>query len=146
MLVSPRVGLAVQALGAAVRYQSFLSDRQRGMAVLEPARLVRSDYEWFAHERLALASGISADEIEALRTGSEGPTFSADEVLIRRVIRELHERRQLEDDIFEEARETFGYERLADLVVLVGHYELIALSLSVWRTPLPEGASRPWGP
>jgi 4-carboxymuconolactone decarboxylase len=146
MLVSPRIGLATQALGAAVRYQSFLSDRQREIAVLELAYLQRSDFEWFAHERLGLASGIDGDEIEALRTGNECPTFGDDEALIRRVIGELHERRDLEDDLFNEAVEVLGFERLADLVVLAGYYELLALSLNVWRTPLPDGAPRPWGP
>jgi hypothetical protein len=146
MLVSLRIGFALQALGAAVRYQSFLSDRHREIAVLELAFLERSDFEWFAHERLGLANGISAEEIEALRTGSESPTFSGDEVLIRRVIVELHERRDLGDEFFDEVIAALGFERLADLVVLAGYYELLALSLRVWRTPLPDGAPRPWGP
>jgi len=146
MLVSPRIGLAMQALGAAVRFQNVLSDRQREIAVLELAYLQRSEFEWYAHERLGRSSGILADEVEALRTGSECPTFSVNEALTRRVVHELHERRGLDDDMFDQARQALGFEQLADLVVLTGFYELIALSLSVWRTPLPDGAPYQWEP
>jgi hypothetical protein len=33
---------------------------------------------------------------------------------------------------------------LAELVVLVGYYDLLALSLRVWRTPLPAGENSPF--
>jgi alkylhydroperoxidase family enzyme len=146
MLVNPRVGAATQALGAAVRYGSSLSDREREIAILELAFLERSEFEWFAHERLGLACGLAAHEIEALRTGIECPSFNLDEVTTRRAIDSLHRRRDLDDELFDEVVATLGVERLADLVVLAGYYQLIALSLTVWRTPLPGGAARPWGP
>jgi hypothetical protein len=31
-----------------------------------------------------------------------------------------------------------------DLIALVGYYDLLALSLRVWRTPLPDGAEAPF--
>ena len=35
-----------------------------------------------------------------------------------------------------------GRTTLADLITLVGYYDLLALSLRTWRVPLPAGESR----
>jgi hypothetical protein len=144
MLVSAGVGTATQALGAAVRFASHLSDRQREIAVLELAVLERCEFEWHAHERLGNHYGLDTHEIEALRSSAECASFSAEEDLVRRLVRELHGHRDLDDGNFAAAVDGMGFEALADLVVLVGYYELIALSLKVWRTPLPEGVGKPW--
>jgi hypothetical protein len=144
MLVSAGVGAATHDLDAAVRFERHLSDRQREIAVLELAGLERCEFEWHAHERLGILYGLSVVEIEALRTGAECPSFSAEEDLVRRLVRELNGHRDLDDGNFTTAVDGLGFEGLADLVVLVGYYELIALSLKVWRTPLPEGVAKPW--
>ena len=145
LLVDPRLGGPVQALGAAVRFASSLTDRQREIAILELASLERCDFEWYAHERIGRTIGLGDDELEALETDAECANFSADEVVVRRVVRSLHARRDLDDDTFDEATNALGPVRLADLVVLVGYYQLLSLSLTVWRTPLPDGQGRPWG-
>lgn len=145
MLVNPNLGKPVQEVGAAVRYASSLNDRQREIAILELAFLERCDFEWYAHERLGRVFGLGADELEALRTGAECLSFSSDEAAARSVVRSLHVHRDLDDTAFDQAKGILGYERLADLVVLVGYYEMLSLSLAVWRTPLPDGVPSPWG-
>lgn len=50
----------------------------------------------------------------------------------------------LDDDGFTRAEAALGRDRLAELVVLVGYYDLLALSLRVWRTPLPAGENSPF--
>lgn len=145
LLVNPKLGKVVQDLGIVVRYASALRDREREIAILELAHQERCDFEWYAHERLGRAIGLEAHELEALLIARECETFSAEEALVRRVVRSLHANRDLDDELFGEAVGVLGYERVADLVVLVGYYQLLSLSLTVWRTPLPGEASGQWG-
>ena len=49
-LLQPRLGSALQALGASVRYDTGLDDRCREIAILVVAAHWRSDFEWYAHE------------------------------------------------------------------------------------------------
>src|SRR6185503_10302862 len=46
-LLDPVVGMAIQELGAALRFNTpALSDRQREIAILETVRHERCEYEW----------------------------------------------------------------------------------------------------
>jgi len=140
-LMDPKVGLAVQGVGAALRYASALSDRQREIAILELAQLERCDFERYAHERLGRAIGLTPGEITALACGAACATLQADELVVRELVAALQRHRHLDDDCFGRALALLGYESLADVVVLVGYYQMLALSLKVWKTPLPKGES-----
>jgi 4-carboxymuconolactone decarboxylase len=144
MLVSPGVGLALQQLGAAVRYRTSLSDRARELAILALAAIRRSDFEWYAHERVGRGAGLSDAELVALRDGGCAETFSDQERAVLEAIRALATTGDLDDEAFSAAQSALGREALAELVVLVGYYDLLALSLRVWRTPLPAGETPPF--
>jgi 4-carboxymuconolactone decarboxylase len=144
MLVSPGVGLALQDLGAAVRYRTSLTDRAREIAILALAALRRSDFEWYAHERVGRRAGLTDEEMSALLTGDDPSSLSDDETVLLRTTRLLGTAGDLDDDAFATAEAVLGREQLAELLVLVGYYDLLALSLRVWRTPLPAGESSPF--
>lgn len=139
MLVCPSLGGAVQALGTAVRYGTSLTDRVREIAILTVAAQRRSDFEWYAHSRVALRSGLSDDELSDLREGRSPSTLSPAEDAALAMVRALVTRADLDDEEFAAAIGALGIEQLAELVTLVGYYDLLALSLRVWRTPLPSG-------
>ena len=66
-LLQPRLGAALQALGSSVRYDTGLDDRCREIAILTVAAHWRSDFEWYAHEAVARAAGLTAPELAAIR-------------------------------------------------------------------------------
>jgi 4-carboxymuconolactone decarboxylase len=140
MLFDPPVGDGAQRLGAAIRYRSALEGRTRELAILEIARLYRSDFEWLAHEHVGRSVGLTDDEVASLKSGTDAPTLSPHEAMARSVVRRLVTNRDLDDDQYREAVELLGEVIVADLVVLVGFYEYTALALRVFRVPLPEGA------
>lgn len=139
MLVNPPVGDALQKLGAAIRYRTGLSARAREIAILVLAQARQSDFEWYAHARVGLLAGLTAEEIDELAQGRTASTFSHAELIVAAVVRALLESRDLDDDLSARASELLGQSNLYDLVVLVGYYDLLALSMQVWRTPLPAG-------
>jgi 4-carboxymuconolactone decarboxylase len=144
MLVSPEVGAALQELGAAIRYKSGLTARAREIAILELSVLRRSSFEWYAHERVGKQVGLTEAEITALHDGVAAPTLNAGETLVRELVRILACQRDLDDAMFALAQERLGDRVLMDVIALVGYYDLLALSLQVWRTPLPAGAEPPF--
>jgi len=143
-LVSPEVGVALQELGSAIRFRTALADRAREIAILELARLRRCAFEWYAHERIGLASGLSADEIAGLHDDRPLPTFSATEHLVRELVRTLVHQRDLSDAAFTAAVAGLGERGVMELIALVGYYDFLALSMAVWRTPLPAGTTPPF--
>lgn len=144
MLVSPEVGAALQELGAAIRYKSALSARAREIAILELSALRRSAFEWYAHERVGKQAGLTDAEIAALHDGVAAPTLDPAETLVRELVRVLARERDLDESTFARALERLGERALMDVIALVGYYDLLALSLRVWRTPLPAGAEPPF--
>ena len=143
MLVNPQLGLTVQRLGADIRYRSTLEAREREIAILALARIRDSDFEWYAHERVGRVVGLTQAELDALDVGGEGPaSFSDRERAVLVCTRALVRDRDLDDATYGDSVRLLGRTALADLITLVGYYDLLALSMRVWRVPLPEGESR----
>jgi AhpD family alkylhydroperoxidase len=144
MLLAPAVGGAVSELGAALRHRSSLTGRERELVVLAVAVAERSGFEWHGHRRPALAEGLTADEVAVLFTGAAPETLSARERCLHRTALMLLDRRDLPDPDHAAAVAELGEVAVVELVWLVGYYAVIALSLRVFRVPLPDGAPDPF--
>jgi alkylhydroperoxidase family enzyme len=144
MLTSPSIGGALERIGAAIRFESQLGTREREIGILEVAALRRADFEWYAHERVGRKAGLTEPELDALRTGADAPTLSPREALLRAVVRACIRDRALDDATFAAAEAEFGTRALYDLVTLAGYYDLLALTMAVWQTPLPAGERSPF--
>ena len=142
MLVNPRLGLTVQQLGADIRYRSTLEAREREIAILALAHLRDSDFEWYAHERVGVVIGMTREELDSLDEGGTPASFSDRERVVLAATRALVTERDLDDATYADALRLLGRTTLADLITLVGYYDLLALALRTWRVPLPDGESR----
>jgi alkylhydroperoxidase/carboxymuconolactone decarboxylase family protein YurZ len=140
---SPAVGDAVQRLGAGIRYDSALPDRLRELAIVTVAALRRSEFEWLVHAPQASAAGVTDDILEAIARGDIG-FFEHDDRLVHRAVTEMVDGRDLSQDTFEKLCLLLGVRGTVDLVMLVGYYDLLALSLRAFRVPLPEDADPAW--
>jgi 4-carboxymuconolactone decarboxylase len=150
MLFSPLVGGALQEVGAALRTRGVLSDRLRETAILELARIRRCGFEWQSHEPFARSAGLTDDELAAIRAGTGSATLLPAEQLARTLVSALLSGRDLTDDEAAKAVTELGQDGACELVILIGYYDLLALSLQVWRTATPDGTTgwddRPAGP
>ncbi len=140
---SPAVGDAVQRVGAGIRYGSSLPERVRELAVLIVAALRRCEFEWLAHAPAASALGVSDDILEGIARGDAG-FLEYDDMLVHRAVTELVEGRDLAQDTFEKLCSLVGVRGTVDLVMLVGYYDMLALSMRAFRVPLPEDADPSW--
>jgi AhpD family alkylhydroperoxidase len=135
MLYNPDLGDPMQALGAAIRYRTSLDAATRELAILVVAATLDSDFEWFAHERLARAAGVSEATIARIAAGQEP---DGEDALIYRAARELILDGDLSDGRFAEVEARFGTTGCVELVVLIGYYRMLALVLRSFRVSLPS--------
>jgi 4-carboxymuconolactone decarboxylase len=138
-LLQPRLGQAVQALGAAVRYDTTLSDRAREVAILVVAAGWDSAFEWYAHEALGRHAGLTDDELDAVRSGrlDELPTEYEREVAS--VTRLLVTQGDLGEEHYRRAVDVLGEATLFELLTVVGYYGMLAMQLRVFRVGVPSG-------
>jgi 4-carboxymuconolactone decarboxylase len=140
MLLSPPVGTAVQALGAAVRYGSVLGDRAREMAILAVAAHRGSTFEREAHEAVGRTCGLTEAEMTALRTGEVPQLADSVERAVLRASGALVRHGTLSDDEYADAVAAVGERGLFELTTLVGYYAMLAIQLRVFAGEDPAGA------
>jgi len=97
-LHAPGVGGALSALGEGPRFAGTLDARCREIAVLTVAAACASEFEWYAHSRLARGVGLSGPEIDAVGAGrpcSDDPR----ELLVQDAARRLVVRERPDGDL-----------------------------------------------
>ena len=138
MLLSPGVGDAVQRVGAAVRFTSSLTGREREVAILAVAAGARCDFEWLAHSAAAHNAGITRPQRDSIRDGRVPEGLSETESAACGLAQTMTADRQLPDEDYQAGLSVLGQTRLAELTWLVGYYSALALALAVFRPALPD--------
>jgi 4-carboxymuconolactone decarboxylase len=145
-LRSPGMGNTIQQLGAEIRFRSSLPSRLNEMAILITARRWTSQYEWYAHHKVAMEAGLDPAIAEAIAQGRRPAKLSADEAIVYDFSRELHETQTVSDATYKAVLDRFGERGIVDLIAVNGFYVLVSMCLNVDRTPLPEGEKLPLQP
>lgn len=142
-LRSPELGDRLQKIGEHIRFKSSLGLRLNEFAILITARHWNAQYEWFAHHRLAMQAGLTPSVAEDVRQGRVPTGMKDDEAIVYRFSRELHLKRGVSDETYKLALDKFGEQGVVDLVAVNGYYVLVAMTLNVDRTPIPDGGTPP---
>jgi AhpD family alkylhydroperoxidase len=122
-----------------------LPRRDTELLILRVAHNTGCEYEWAHHEHLGSAAGLSAELIARVRQGPEAEGWTDREALLLRAADELHADRAIPASLWEELRPVLSDKDLIELCLLVGHYEMLAMtlnSLQVQPDPLPDGPPR----
>lgn len=131
-LLSPGLGGALERLGAAVRYETHLTDRTRELAILAVAAHWSSTFEWSAHEGVGRAAGVTDAELEALRRGEVPALDDEQERAATELVRCLLDGDVADEDWRRWAR-PLGRQVVFELCTLVGYYSTLALQMRVFR-------------
>lgn len=102
-----------------------LNGRHRELIILRTGWNCRSRYEWGQHVDIALRNGASDDDV--LRS-TQAPELWPDPVLslLMRACDELHIDHRISDATWNGLSTHFDTKRLIEIVILVGHYQMIA--------------------
>lgn len=137
----PELAQCAQRLGRYCRYDSSIEPRLSELVILMMGRHWLAEYEWAAHKPFALQAGLAAEVIDAIREGREPAFTQPDEALVYAFIRQLHERRQVDDSLYQSISQTLGETALVDLVGIAGYYTLISMTIKVFEVPPPAGVA-----
>lgn len=133
MLRSPRIGGAVQQVGAALRTDPDLPPRLRELTIMTVAAHTRSEFEWTAHEAAARDTGLTTPQLQALLDGAPPPDLTDAERCAVELVRTLLSAHAVPDELYARARAALGERRLAALTWLIGYYAMLAGALAVFR-------------
>jgi AhpD family alkylhydroperoxidase len=114
------------------------------LVILRVAHNCGCEYEWRHHERLGQSAGLSAEEVRRVREGPGAGGWSPRRELLLRAADDLHADRTISDALWEQLRAELSDTELIELCMLVGHYEMLAMTLNALRVqPDPEPAGPP---
>jgi 4-carboxymuconolactone decarboxylase len=143
MLASPRVGTAVQRLGAVLRYHAGLPDQARELVILVVAAHLGSAFEWYAHEPLARHFGVADEVIAALCDGR--PPSLTDQALRASydLAIALLSGEDIPDERYAVMAGVLGVPGVFEVSAIVGYYWLLAAQLRLFRVGWPVDGRRP---
>lgn len=110
------------------------------LLILRTAHNCDCEYERRHHEHLGLEAGLSAGEIEAVREGPSSERLTSHQQLLLRAADELHHTRRISDETWASLAATYTETQLIEVCMLVGHYEMLAMTINALRIepdPLP---------
>lgn len=111
------------------------------LVILRVASVRGSAYEWGHHEVLGRRAGLSAGDLERVPLGSSSAGWSDRQSLLLRVTDALLADRDLDDALWTELRAAYDERTCIELVMLVGHYDMLATTLHTLRVQ-PESRER----
>jgi alkylhydroperoxidase family enzyme len=114
-------------LGTSILAQQQLSPKLRELAILRVARLSPAEYEWVQHVPIALATGASQAQVDALaRDQITDASFDAVERLVLRFTTEVVCDVRASEATFADLAGRLSPREIVELVLTVGYYMLIA--------------------
>ncbi|MGH3516528.1 MAG: carboxymuconolactone decarboxylase family protein [Haloechinothrix sp.] len=108
------------------------------LVILRVAHNCASGYELAHHERLARREGLTEEQIARVAEGPGHQDWSAREAALLRATDELHEQRTLSDPAWDRLAAQLTETELIEVPMLVGHYEMLAMTLNSLRVPADE--------
>jgi len=111
----------------------MLPRRETELAILRVAHLRSCEYELVQHRRLGRRAGLTDDELRRVEEGSEAAGWSPRERALLAAVDGLHRDQDLDDGTWAEIREHLNDRECIELVMLVGHYEMLATTIAALR-------------
>jgi alkylhydroperoxidase family enzyme len=116
-----------------------LPRRETELVILRVATRSGSAYELAQHRRLGRRAGLTAAEVDAVELGPGHPAWGPRDRLLLRVADALHADRDLSDELWTQLRAELDERETIELVMLVGHYTMLATTLTTLRVEPDRG-------
>jgi len=110
-----------------------LPRRETELVILRVACLRGCDYEFEHHVRLGRRAGVTPADVARVRIGSAAEGWHGHERLLMRATEELLATKDLTDETWAELRAAYDERTLIELLLLVGHYDMLATTLMTLR-------------
>ena len=110
-----------------------LPRRETELVILRVAHVASCRYEWDHHVRLGRRAGLGGADFDRVVAGPEAPGWSARERALLSAVDRMHADRDVDDASWESLREHLADREAIELCMLVGHYEMLATTITTLR-------------
>lgn len=114
---------------------SSLSEREREIAVLVITSRWHSAYPTAAHEKRGKEVGLPAAAVEAIIAGRPTSFENAREQAVYEAAMALAGGRLVPQGLYDRAVDVLGHESITDMVVLMGYYTAVSLTMNFYAVP-----------
>ena len=140
---SPELMSRTLMLSDYLRFNSTLPPRLSEFVILMTAREWGQNYEWNAHQPLAVKGGLNPEIAKAIAEGRRPAPMAEDEASLYDLIQELLHNHTISDATYARAVSKFGEQTVVEAVSISGYYTMVAMLLNTARTPLGPGVTAP---
>jgi 4-carboxymuconolactone decarboxylase len=141
---SPEVMGLMMDMRSHVANRSLLSAALTEIPILIAAREWTQQFEWNAHEGIAMKAGLKPEIINAIKEGRRPQQMTEQEESLYDLCMELQRTKGVSDATYDRANKALGGEdKVVEAVALQGYYALLAMVMNTARTPLPPGRTPP---
>jgi alkylhydroperoxidase family enzyme len=130
----PALDAGVQQFHRYISNESSLPARDRELLILRIAALSGSASTWRIHVPVALASGVTRDDVARLGAGPAAKGWSPFDAALLRAADELHARAFVSDATWAALASRYDRHQLMDAVFTVAHYSMWSMT---WNTIAP---------
>jgi len=114
------------------------------LAILVIASHWKAGFEWAVHAAPAHEEGLSAEQIDSIRTGAV-PCFDREEDrAVYAYCVELLEKRAMTTATYDALVGAIGQKGAVEIVGITGYYLLVAITIVTFDLPWPEGVADPF--
>lgn len=121
--------------------RSALSEREREIAVLVICSTWGSVFPTNAHERIGKEVGLPAAVVEAIVAGRPAALTDERESAIYDVALALAGGRLIPQGLYDRAVKALGHEGVTDMIVLIGYYTCVSLTMNFYAVPASGGCT-----
>ena len=115
--------------------RSSLSEREREIAVVVITAKWHSAYPNAAHEKRGKEVGLPSAAVEAMIAGRPTSFADAREQAVFDVATALAGERLVPQGLYDRAVQVLGHESITDVIVLMGYYTCVALTMNFYAVP-----------
>ena len=143
LLNHPELAEKWAALADVIKNASF-SKRLRELVVLMVARHWTADFEWYAHEKLALEAGLPISVIDAIKIDVRPDFDDTADQAVYEYCSAIQKQHYVSDEVYDAALGLLGTLGIIELTALIGHYTSVSITLVAHRISLPSGQTPPF--
>lgn len=136
-LLSPSIGEVFEQMQDAIRNKMALSAYHMELVIMLVAGSCQSQFEIFAHKLAAASVGLSENDVNRLLEGDPPVHASPDDDTVYQIALSLLSTRSVPDQLYKQAAEILGVQRIFEISVVVGFYQAIALQLETFQVNAP---------
>jgi alkylhydroperoxidase family enzyme len=131
---APPMLRAWMQMGRALRTETKTSDRLRQLIIMRVAQLTDAEVEWHVHWDMALAAGVTADQISALHDWRHANVFDERERAVLAFTDEITVDVEVQEPAFNGLASHFDAGAIVELTFTAAFYCLVSRVLRTLRT------------